>query len=82
MTDTHRTDRFETLQIHAGQAPAPGTNARAVPIYQSTSFIFDSTEHGADLFAFRAAGTIYTRISNPTTEDFERAIAVARGRRS
>jgi len=67
--------RFETLQIHAGQRPAPGSNARAVPIYQTTSYTFDSAEHGARLFALQETGNIYTRIQNPTTDVFERRIA-------
>ena len=71
--------RFETLQIHAGQEPAPGTNARAVPIYQTTSFTFDSAAHGARLFALQEFGNIYTRIMNPTTDVFEKRIAALEG---
>jgi O-acetylhomoserine/O-acetylserine sulfhydrylase len=71
--------RFETLQIHAGQEPAPGTNARAVPIYQTTSYTFDSAEHGANLFALKEFGNIYTRIMNPTTDVFEKRIAALEG---
>ena len=71
--------RFDTLQVHAGQEPAPGTNARAVPIYQTTSYTFDSAEHGAALFALQQFGNIYTRISNPTTDVFERRIAALEG---
>ncbi|BAZ09973.1 O-acetylhomoserine/O-acetylserine sulfhydrylase [Calothrix sp. NIES-4071] len=71
--------RFETLQIHAGQAPAPGTNARAVPIYQTSSYTFDSTEHGANLFALQEFGNIYTRIMNPTTDVFEKRVAALEG---
>jgi len=71
--------RFETLQLHAGQTPAPGTNARAVPIYQTTSYTFDSTEHGAKLFALQQFGNIYTRIMNPTTDVFEQRIAALEG---
>lgn len=52
---------FETLQLHAGQEPDPTTNARAVPIYATTSYVFNDTDHGADLFALRKAGNIYTR---------------------
>ncbi len=70
---------FETLQIHAGQTPAPGTNARAVPIYQTTSYTFDSAEHGARLFALEEAGNIYTRIMNPTTDVFEKRVAALEG---
>ncbi len=75
----HRKPRFETLQIHAGQEPAPGTNARAVPIYQTTSYTFDSAEHGANLFALKEFGNIYTRIMNPTTDVFEKRIAALEG---
>jgi O-acetylhomoserine (thiol)-lyase len=71
--------RFETLQVHAGQEPAPGTNARAVPIYQTTSYTFDSAEHGANLFALKEFGNIYTRLMNPTTDVFEKRIAALEG---
>ncbi len=71
--------RFETLQIHAGQEPAPGTHARAVPIYQTTSYTFDNAEHGARLFALREFGNIYTRIMNPTTDVFEKRVAALEG---
>jgi len=74
-----QTPRFETLQLHAGQAPDSATNARAVPIYASTSFTFDSSEHGADLFALRQFGNIYTRIMNPTTDVFEKRVAALEG---
>jgi O-acetylhomoserine (thiol)-lyase len=76
---TDRPLRFETLQVHAGQEPAPGTNARAVPIYQSTSYTFDSAEHGARLFALQEFGNIYTRIMNPTTDVFEKRVAALEG---
>ena len=75
----NRKPRFETLQVHAGQEPAPGTNARAVPIYQTTSYTFDSAEHGANLFALKEFGNIYTRIMNPTTDVFEKRIAALEG---
>jgi O-acetylhomoserine/O-acetylserine sulfhydrylase len=71
--------RYETLQIHAGQEPAPGTNARAVPIYQTTSYTFDDADHGARLFALKEFGNIYTRIMNPTTDVFEKRIAALEG---
>ncbi len=74
--DAHR---FETLQVHAGQEPAPGTNARAVPVYASSSFTFDDSEHGANLFALKEFGNIYTRIQNPTTDVFEKRIAALEG---
>ncbi|MBP0001273.1 MAG: O-acetylhomoserine aminocarboxypropyltransferase/cysteine synthase [Cyanobacteria bacterium SID2] len=70
---------FETLQIHAGQTPAPGTNARAVPIYQTTSYVFNDADHGANLFALKEFGNIYTRIMNPTTDVFEQRIAALEG---
>jgi O-acetylhomoserine (thiol)-lyase len=75
----HRKPRFETLQVHAGQEPAPGTNSRAVPIHQTTSYTFDSTEHGANLFALKAFGNIYTRLMNPTTDVFEKRVAALEG---
>jgi O-acetylhomoserine (thiol)-lyase len=71
--------RFETLQVHAGQSPAPGTNARAVPIYQTTSYTFNDADHGARLFALKEFGNIYTRIMNPTTDVFEQRIAALEG---
>ncbi len=71
--------RFETLQVHAGQEPAPGTNARAVPIYQTTSYTFDDAAHGARLFGLEEFGNIYTRIMNPTTDVFEKRIAALEG---
>ncbi|GBD85764.1 methionine gamma-lyase [bacterium BMS3Abin02] len=71
--------RYETLQVHAGQEAAPGTNARAVPIYQTTSFTFDDSAHGARLFALEEFGNIYTRIMNPTTDVFEKRIAALEG---
>src|SRR5512138_1454880 len=74
-----RKPRFETLQVHAGQEPAPGTNARAVPIYQTTSYTFDSADHGARLFALQEFGNIYTRIMNPTSDVFEKRIAALEG---
>ncbi len=82
MTDTadiRKHYRYETLQVHAGQSPAPGTNARAVPIYQTTSYTFNSTDHGAKLFALQEFGNIYTRIMNPTTDVFEQRIAALEG---
>ncbi|MRS65631.1 O-acetylhomoserine aminocarboxypropyltransferase/cysteine synthase family protein [Larkinella terrae] len=70
---------FESLQLHAGQEPDPTTNSRAVPIYQTTSYVFDSAEHGAKLFALQQFGNIYTRIMNPTTDVFEKRIAALEG---
>ncbi len=71
--------RFETLQVHAGQEPAPGTHARAVPIYQTSSYTFDDADHGARLFALKEFGNIYTRIMNPTTDVFEKRVAALEG---
>ncbi len=79
MTSAAPQHRFETLQIHAGQEPAPGTNARAVPIYQTTSYTFADAAHGARLFALQEFGNIYTRIMNPTTDVFEKRIAALEG---
>ncbi len=71
--------KFETLQLHAGQVPDPVTNARAVPIYQTTSYVFNSAEHGANLFALKEFGNIYTRIMNPTSDVFEKRLAALEG---
>jgi O-acetylhomoserine (thiol)-lyase len=71
--------KFETLQLHAGQEPDPTTGSRAVPIYQTTSFVFKNSEHGANLFALKEFGNIYTRIMNPTTDVFEKRIAALEG---
>jgi O-acetylhomoserine (thiol)-lyase len=70
---------FETLQQHAGQEADPTTGARAVPIYQTTSFNFKNSEHGANLFALKEFGNIYTRIMNPTTDVFEKRVAALEG---
>ncbi len=71
--------KFETLQLHAGQEPDPTTGARAVPIYQTTSFVFDNSEHGANLFALKEFGNIYSRIMNPTNDVLEKRIAALEG---
>jgi O-acetylhomoserine/O-acetylserine sulfhydrylase len=71
--------RFETLQLHAGQEVDKTTNARAVPIYQTTSFLFNSSEHAANLFGLKEFGNIYTRIMNPTTDVFEKRVAALEG---
>jgi O-acetylhomoserine (thiol)-lyase len=71
--------RFETLQVHAGSKPDATTHARAVPIYQTTSYTFDNAEHAASLFGLREFGNIYTRIMNPTTAVFEERIAALEG---
>jgi len=70
---------FETLSLHAGQTADPTTGSRAVPIYQTTSFVFKNTEHAANLFALKEFGNIYTRIMNPTTDVFEQRIAAIEG---
>lgn len=79
MSDQIRNYKYETLQLHAGQEPDPTTGARAVPIYQTTSFTFNSAKHGANLFALKEFGNIYTRIMNPTTDVFEKRIAALEG---
>src|SRR5829696_6728276 len=66
---------FNTRALHAGQRPDPATGARAVPIYQTTSFVFEDTDHAAALFNLERAGHIYTRISNPTTAVLEERLA-------
>ena len=75
MSDQHP----ETIALHGGQTPDPTTNARAVPIYQTTSFVFDDTQHAADLFALQVPGNIYTRIMNPTWDVFEQRVAALEG---
>ncbi len=70
---------FATRQLHAGQIPDPTTNSLAVPIYQTTSYVFNSTEHAANLFALKEFGNIYTRIMNPTNDVFEQRIASLEG---
>ncbi len=71
--------RYETLQLHAGQVPDPATGSRAVPIYATTSYVFDDAAHGARLFALQQFGNIYTRIMNPTTDVFEKRVAALEG---
>jgi O-acetylhomoserine/O-acetylserine sulfhydrylase len=71
--------KFETLQLHAGQQPDSATNSRALPIYQTTSYVFNNAEHAANLFALKEFGNIYTRIMNPTTDVFEQRIAALEG---
>lgn len=76
---TDKTLKFETLQVHAGQEVDPTTGSRALPIYQTTSYVFDNAEHGAALFALKQFGNIYTRMNNPTTDAFEKRIAALEG---
>ena len=72
--------RLDTIAVHAGQeTPDPTTGSRAVPIYQTASYVFKSTDHAANLFALKELGNIYTRIMNPTTDVFERRIAAIEG---
>ena len=71
--------RPETIALHGGQSPDPTTNSRAVPIYQTTSYVFDDTEHAADLFALKVPGNIYTRIMNPTWDVLEQRLAQLEG---
>lgn len=79
MSDSERQYLPETLAIHAGQQVDPTTNSRAVPIYQTTSYVFNDTDHAANLFALKEFGNIYTRIMNPTTDVFEKRIAALEG---
>ncbi|MFC4003294.1 bifunctional o-acetylhomoserine/o-acetylserine sulfhydrylase [Prauserella oleivorans] len=79
MTDTPASWSFDTRQIHAGAAPDPATGARATPIYQTTSYVFRDTQHGADLFSLAEPGNIYTRIMNPTQDVLEQRIASLEG---
>ena len=71
--------KFETIALHGGYTPEPTTHAVAVPIYQTSSYAFDSTQHGADLFDLKVAGNIYTRIMNPTTDVLEKRVAELEG---
>jgi O-acetylhomoserine (thiol)-lyase len=71
--------QFETQQLHAGQVADPTTNSRAVPIYQTTSYVFNDSDHAANLFGLKEFGNIYTRIMNPTTDVFEKRMAVLEG---
>jgi O-acetylhomoserine (thiol)-lyase len=71
--------RPETIALHGGYSPDPTTNARAVPIYQTTSYVFDDTQHAADLFALKTPGNIYTRIMSPTWDVFEQRVAALQG---
>jgi O-acetylhomoserine (thiol)-lyase len=79
MTTNEKNYKPETILLHGGQEPDPVTGSRAVPIYQTTSYQFKSSEHAADLFALKTPGNIYTRLGNPTTEVFEKRIALLEG---
>src|SRR5918993_336383 len=76
---TDRLPGFATLAVHAGAQPDPTTGARATPIYQTTSFVFNDADHAASLFGLQAFGNIYTRIGNPTTAVLEERIAALEG---
>jgi O-acetylhomoserine (thiol)-lyase len=76
---SNQTKGLNTLAVHAGQVPDPTTGSRAVPIYQTTSYVFKSTEHAANLFALKEFGNIYTRLMNPTTDVFEQRVAAIEG---
>ncbi|KAG8948707.1 Homocysteine synthase [Tulasnella sp. 408] len=75
----HKTPEFDTLQLHAGHQPDSATNARAVPIYATTSYVFNDSKHAADIFALRALGNVYSRVGNPTVEVFENRMAALEG---
>ena len=76
---TDNAHRFETVALHGGQVPDPATNSRAVPIYQTTSYVFDNPDHAANLFGLKEFGNIYTRIMNPTNDVLEKRIAQMEG---
>jgi O-acetylhomoserine (thiol)-lyase len=76
---SERVLKFDTLQVHAGQKPDPTTGSRAVPIYQTSSYVFKNSEHAANLFALKEFGNIYTRIMNPTSDVFEQRVAALEG---
>ena len=76
---TDRVPGFSTLSVHAGAQPDPTTGARATPIYQTTSFVFNDADHAASLFGLQAFGNIYTRIGNPTTAVLEERVAALEG---
>ncbi len=76
---TDKKFRFGTTALHAGQVPDPTTGSRAVPIYQTSSYVFKNTEHAANLFGLRELGNIYTRLMNPTTDVFEKRMAAIEG---
>src|SRR5215469_8559640 len=78
-TMTERIPGFSTLAVHAGAQPDPTTGARATPIYQTTSYVFESVDHAASLFGLQTFGNIYTRIGNPTTAVLEERVAALEG---
>ena len=74
-----RKNHFETLQVHAGHSPDSDTLSRAVPLYQTSSYVFKNAKHAADLFDLAEFGNIYTRLMNPTTDVFEKRVAALEG---
>src|SRR5690625_5722651 len=72
---TFNFQKDETILLHAGQEPDPTTGSRALPIYQTTSYVFNDTDHARNLFGLAEAGNIYTRLMNPTTDAFEQRVA-------
>src|SRR5690606_24313644 len=79
MSENNTQYGFDTLAVHGGQEPDPATGSRAVPIYQTTSYVFQDAAHAARLFALQEPGNIYTRIMNPTTDVFEQRMAALEG---
>jgi len=79
VSDNTSNYKLGTLAVHAGQVPDPTTTARAVPIYSTTSYVFHSTDHAANLFGLREFGNIYTRLMNPTTDVLEKRLAALDG---
>src|SRR5512146_1102818 len=79
MSEEEKDWGFDTVALHGGQQPDPATASRAVPIYQTTSYVFEDADHAASLFALEEPGNIYTRIMNPTTDVFEKRVALLEG---
>ena len=79
MAENEKKQRFNTLAVHGGQSVEKTTKARAVPIYQTTSYVFDDSDHAGRLFGLKEFGNIYTRIMNPTTDVFENRLAALEG---
>jgi O-acetylhomoserine (thiol)-lyase len=79
ITQAPQQPHFDTVAIHGGHAGDPTTKARAVPIYQTTSYLFDNADHASRLFALEEFGNIYTRINNPTTDVLEQRVAALEG---
>jgi O-acetylhomoserine (thiol)-lyase len=79
MHEREENSNFDTVQVHGGQVPDPTTGSRAVPIYQTTSYVFENADHAANLFALKEFGNIYTRIMNPTSDVFEKRMAELEG---